>query len=75
MRKTEFKRFWRFARSGEALKPVSIPHDAMLLEARKQGNPSGSGCAYFGDGCYHPLRPQSGSSAAPGRADHPAGER
>ncbi len=47
MRKTEFNRFWRFARSGEARKPVSIPHDAMLLEARKQGNPSGSGCVFF----------------------------
>ncbi len=52
MRKTEFNRFWSFARKGETLKPVSIPHDAMLLEERKHGNPSGSGCAYFGGGCY-----------------------
>ncbi len=52
MRKTGFNRFWRFARSGEVLHPVSIPHDAMLLEERKPGNPSGSGCAYFGGGCY-----------------------
>ncbi len=52
MRKTEFSRSWCFARSGEALAPVSIPHDAMLLEERKLGNPSGSGCAYFRGGSY-----------------------
>ncbi len=52
MRKSDFNSGWRFARGGEALAPVSIPHDAMLLEERKHGNPSGSGCAYFGGGRY-----------------------
>ncbi len=52
MRKSDFNSGWRFARGGEALAPVSIPHDAMLLEERKPGNPSGSGCAYFGCGRY-----------------------
>lgn len=52
MRKTEFNSNWRFAPAGKPMASVSIPHDAMLLEERKQGNLSGSGCAYFGGGCY-----------------------
>lgn len=52
MRKTEFNRSWRFGHVGEALSPVSVPHDAMLLEDRKQENLSGSGGAYFGGGSY-----------------------
>lgn len=52
MLKSDFNSGWRFARRGEQLKPVSIPHDAMLLEERRQGNLSGSGGAYFDTGCY-----------------------
>lgn len=52
MKKTDFTDSWRFGRTGEMLRPVSVPHDAMLLEQRKQENPSGSGSAYFGSGCY-----------------------
>lgn len=52
MLKTQFCDNWRFARTGEPLRPVSIPHDAMILEERKKGNPSGAGCAYFAGGCY-----------------------
>ena len=52
MKKTDFTKSWRFGRTGEQLKAVSVPHDAMLLEQRKQENASGSGSAYFGSGCY-----------------------
>lgn len=52
MRKTEFNGSWRFGKAGQALVPVSVPHDAMLLEVRKQENLSGSGGAYFGGGSY-----------------------
>ena len=52
MLKTDFNQGWHFARSGDVLTPVSIPHDAMLLEERKKGNPSGAGCAYFAGGNY-----------------------
>lgn len=43
MQKSDFGSGCRFGRSGEAPHPVSIPHVAMLLEERKQGNPSGAG--------------------------------
>lgn len=52
MKKTDFTQSWRFGRTGEQLAPVSIPHDAMLMEQRKPENPSGSGAAYFGGGSY-----------------------
>ncbi len=52
MKRSDFNSGWRFGRRGEELKSVSVPHDAMLLEERKQGNLSGSGGAYFGGGCY-----------------------
>lgn len=52
MRKIDFTGSWRFGRTGEALAPVSVPHDAMLLEERKQEHLSGSGGAYFGGGSY-----------------------
>lgn len=52
MKKTDFTKSWRFGRTGEQLLPVSVPHDAMLLEQRKQENASGSGSAYFGSGRY-----------------------
>ena len=52
MLKTEFNHSWKFAVSGQPFQPVSIPHDAMMLEPRKEENPSGTGCAFFGGGCY-----------------------
>lgn len=59
MQKTEFLTGWRFAREGQPLRPVSIPHDAMLLEPRAPENPSG-GC-YTYENTF--LLPPCGSAA------------
>ncbi len=78
MLKSDFNADWRFARKGERLRSVSIPHDAMLLEERKLGNPSGSGCAYFGGGCYEYEKeftlPVSESAALLFEGIYPTGE-
>lgn len=52
MQKLDFNGSWYFAPVGAPLQPVSVPHDAMILEGRKPENPSGAGCAYFSGGSY-----------------------
>ena len=78
MQKSDFTSGWRFARKGQCLRPVSIPHDAMLLEERKLGNPSGAGCAYFGGGCYEYQKeftlPACGSAVLLFEGIYPMGE-
>ena len=78
MKKTDFTKSWRFGRTGEQLKAVSVPHDAMLLEQRKQENASGSGSAYFGSGCYEYEKeftlPECGSAVLLFEGIYPTGE-
>jgi len=78
MWKIDFTGSWRFARSGETLKPVSIPHDAMLLEPRRQEHLSGPGGAYFGGGCYEYEKeftlPECGSAVLLFEGIYPMGE-
>lgn len=52
MKETSFNDHWLFYREGGAPVPVTLPHDAMLLEPREAGNPSGVGCAFFAGGRY-----------------------
>ncbi len=53
MKKLDFNEGWSFTAgsTGKTLQ-VDLPHDAMLLEGRSAGNPSGSAGAYFGGGTY-----------------------
>ena len=52
MKKTLFTGGWRFAAAGEPLRPVILPHDAMLHRPRDPAAPSGSAGAYFPGGRY-----------------------
>ncbi len=53
MKKTAFVSGWVFHRAGDvSWQPVTLPHDAMLHEARRADAPSGSGGAYFEGGSY-----------------------
>lgn len=52
MKKTLFTGGWRFAAAGEPLKPVVLPHDAMLHQSRHPDAPSGSAGAFFPGGRY-----------------------
>lgn len=51
MKPIDFTSDWQFIRNGQA-KPVSLPHDAMLEEARSPDSPGGSACAYFMPNTY-----------------------
>ncbi len=52
MKKWDFNRGWTFRKGDGAALSVTLPHDAMQTEARGAGNPSGSGCAWYGGGAY-----------------------
>lgn len=52
MKKYDFNDGWTFLKAGGEARPVTLPHDAMQTEERVAGNPSGSGCAYYGAGVY-----------------------
>lgn len=52
MEKRNFMDGWLFAKKGQPLQPVCLPHDAMQTEERKKGNSSGSGAAFYSGNCY-----------------------
>lgn len=54
MKKLSFNDGWRFKVIGSDVEPrnISIPHDAMLEEERKEGNPCGTNCAWFSGNNY-----------------------
>ena len=52
MQKQNFNIGWKFAKQGEALQPVTLPHDAMIHQVRDATNLSGSAQAYFPGGSY-----------------------
>ena len=52
MKKTLFTGGWRFSAAGEPLRPVILPHDAMLHRPRDPAALSGSAGAYFHGGRY-----------------------
>ena len=52
MKKTSFNTGWQFAKQGEMLMPITVPHDAMLHETRDAEAPSGSAQAFFPGGSY-----------------------
>lgn len=52
MQKTNFNSGWKFAKQGESLQPVTLPHDAMIHQVRDAANSSGSAQAYFPGGSY-----------------------
>ena len=52
MNKVLFTDGWLFGLKGEEKRKVLLPHDAMQLQERESGSPSGSGCAYFPGGIY-----------------------
>ena len=48
MRKTDFNRDWQFCRLGEgAFAPVTLPHDAMILEKRTSESAGGVNTGWF----------------------------
>lgn len=55
MKQLDFNSGWTFRKAeedpGEA-RPVTLPHDAMIHEARDPSAPGGSDNAYFPGGCY-----------------------
>lgn len=52
MKKQLFTNGWLFAKEGDVLKNVVIPHDAMIHQERIKDAPSGSAQAYFPGGKY-----------------------
>lgn len=53
MKKESFNKGWLFGRNGsENKQEVTLPHDAMLFEARRPGNSSAGACANFDGGTY-----------------------
>lgn len=52
MKKINFNDDWSFTKEGGTLRLLTLPHDAMLEEARGAKNPSGNGCACFAGGKY-----------------------
>lgn len=53
MKKESFNKGWLFVRNGsEDKREVTLPHDAMLFEARRPGNSSAGACANFDGGTY-----------------------
>ncbi|MCL1820302.1 MAG: DUF4982 domain-containing protein [Oscillospiraceae bacterium] len=53
MKKIDFCEGWQFKKQGEENAVlVNLPHDAMILESRNPGNPSGSAGAFFKGGVY-----------------------
>lgn len=53
MKRIDFNRNWTYCREGEEnMRAVTLPHDAMLHEARKADAESGSAGAYFPGGIY-----------------------
>ena len=54
MKKTFFNDGWNFKVIGKNTEPrlISLPHDAMLEEERKDGNPCGLNCAWFDGNDY-----------------------
>lgn len=53
MKKHSFSDHWMFRKAEDReWKAITLPHDAMLSEARRADAPSGSGGAYFEGGCY-----------------------
>ena len=52
MQKSNFNTGWKYAKQGESLQPVTLPHDAMIHQVRDAANPSGSAQAYFPGGSY-----------------------
>lgn len=51
MKKSNFNFGWQFAKQGEALSPVTLPHDAMIVEPRG-AKISNGGHGYFPGGVY-----------------------
>ena len=49
MKKTSFNEAWKFKVIGndDTERLINLPHDAMLEEERKEGNPSGTNAAWF----------------------------
>jgi hypothetical protein len=52
MQRIDFNKDWKFAKEGEELNPVILPHDAMIHEQRDPKSTGGSGIAYFPGGKY-----------------------
>lgn len=54
MKKSSFNHDWTYRRTdvASAMQSITLPHDAMIHEARKANNPSGSAQAYFPGGAY-----------------------
>lgn len=53
MKKTDFNEDWSFRKEGMAEgQRIVLPHDAMLFEERRAGNPSTGACACFEGGKY-----------------------
>lgn len=53
MKKFDFNSGWLFCKRGSSDHyPVTLPHDAMIHEARSPENPSGSAQAFFAGGSY-----------------------
>ncbi|MDR2792792.1 MAG: hypothetical protein LBB61_03865, partial [Treponema sp.] len=53
MEKMNFCDGWAFKKQGaENAEPVTLPHDAMILEKRDPNSPSGSAGAFFPGGVY-----------------------
>ena len=68
MKRTDFCRGWSFRKAGEnTWMPVPVPHDAMQLEERSPGAPTGSAGAYYHGGCYEYRKVFSVPEGDPGR--------
>lgn len=53
MQKMDFNADWTFFKEGESPISITLPHDAMLLEQRREETPSGAASAFFEGGKYY----------------------
>lgn len=52
MKRQSFQKDWLFGKSADAMRKITLPHDAMQEEGRKADAPSGTGGAFFNGGRY-----------------------
>ena len=52
MEKQLFTDNWSYGTEGQIMRPVTLPHDALLSQPRRGGSAGGSACGFFESGVY-----------------------
>ena len=52
MEKHLFTDGWSYGTEGQSIRPVTLPHDALLSQPRSRACAGGSSCGFFESGVY-----------------------